>query len=430
MLTYLAHLLPSWAMYSLLLSFLLSVSADVATFKEVSREKTGSYETAILNVRSVQWLNHPEWKHPVRIFIPENVETENVLVFLKGGDTNAPLPEVSPQLIEGALKTKAIVAEVFAIPNQPCAFEGTEEKREDALVAYSWKCFLDKGEEGYPLHQKMAEAVQVVLTALQDYLKGKAKGFVLTGESKRGWISYLAAANDSRVKAIIPVVADFLNIKENFTHHFNSLNSWSPAIQDYLDLGLDSRMFNHERYNALVQKEDPYSFRHQLTLPKYIILASGDPFSMPDTTKTYLQGLVGPTYLRLIPNCGHKINMAEYYPSLFTFFKMVSSNQQLPALKWEVKDGNLMASSAVRPESIKLWSSANPKQRDFRFDFTGCRFEETNLSFPAKVSLEAPNEGWKTVFIEANFSTSAGPFVVTTEAFVLPNRYPEATACQ
>ena len=84
-----------------------------------------------------------------------------------------------------------------------------------------------------------------------------------------------------------------------------------------------------------MQIEDPYSYRHQLTLPKYLILASGDPFSMPDTTKTYLQGLVGPTYLRLIPNCGHKIDSKEYYPSLFTFFKLVSTNKPIPTLRWK-----------------------------------------------------------------------------------------------
>ncbi len=417
-------------MYTILLSLLLTVSAETATFKEISKEKQQNYQTVTLNVQSIQWLKAPAWTHPVRLIIPEKVETENVLVFLKGGDTTGPLPALSPELLKGALKTNTIVAEIFAIPNQPCVFENGEEKRNDALVAYTWKCFLDDGDKEYPLHQPMAQAIKTVLTALQDYLKEKAKGFVLTGESKRGWVSYLAAVDDARVKAIIPVVADFLNIKENFTHHFRSLTCWSPAIKDYLDLGLDDKMFTHERYNALMQREDPYSFRHQLTLPKYLILASGDPFSMPDTTKTYLHGLLGPTYLRLIPNCGHKIAASEYYPSLFTFFKLVSSGGALPALRWHASNGKLQATPSTKAQSLKLWSVVNPKSRDFRFDFTPCRFEETKLDAPYEVTLQAPQEGWKAQFVEATFDTSAGPFVVTTEAFVLPDNYPENASCQ
>lgn len=411
-------------MYSILLAFFLSAATEPATFKEISRDKQKDYETVVLNVQSIQWLKYPVWTHPVRLTIPETVETENVLVFLKGGDTTTLLPETTPDLIEGALKTKAIVAEIFAIPNQPCVFNEGNEKRDDELVAYSWKCFLDTGDEDYPLHQPMAEAVKTVISAIQDYLKNKPKGYVLTGESKRGWVSYLAAAEDKRVKAIIPVVADFLNIKENFTHHFQSLKSWSPAIKDYLDLGLDDRMFTHERYNALMSREDAYSFRQQLTLPKYLILASGDPFSMPDTVKTYLRGLVGPTYLRLIPNCGHKIDIKEYYPSLFTFFKLVSSGAQVPVLRWKVSEGKLKVQPSVAPDTMKLWSSANSKARDFRFDFTACRFTSSSFDPPYVLALSEPQEGWKAEFVEAVFKTTAGPLILTTEAFVQPERYP------
>ena len=194
-------------------------------------------------MQSIEWLKGPVWTHPVRLIVPEKIENDHVLVFLKGGDVTSALPALSDELVQGALKTKSIVAEIFALPNQPCILADDLERREDALVAMSWKCLFRLGNKNYPLHKPMAEAVSALLTGLQGYLGERAKNFILTGESKRGWITYLVAAEDKRVKAIIPVVADFLNIKENFTHHFQSLRCWSPAIQDYLDLGLDNRMF-------------------------------------------------------------------------------------------------------------------------------------------------------------------------------------------
>ena len=42
--------------------------------------------------------------------------------------------------------------------------------------------------------------------------------FVLTGGSKRGWTAWLAAAVDSRVTAVSPIVSDLLNMKKSFAH--------------------------------------------------------------------------------------------------------------------------------------------------------------------------------------------------------------------
>ena len=53
--------------------------------------------------------------------------------------------------------------------------------------------------------------------------ESQVKEFVITGASKRGWATWTTAAVDNRVKAIMPMVIDLLNIKPSFEHHWGGL---------------------------------------------------------------------------------------------------------------------------------------------------------------------------------------------------------------
>ena len=285
--------------------------------------------------------------------------------------------------------------------------------------------FSKGGDNAWPLHAPMAKAISSAITAIESFLKDKVaiKGFVVSGESKFGWASWLAAERDTRIKAIVPVVSDFLNIPKNFMHHLASLGSWSPVIQDYLDHGFSEKVLESPRFAELLKLEDPYSFREKLTLPKYLVYASGDPFSMPDATSTYIKDLKGPVYLRLLPNCGHHLKCGDYYPSLFTFFRWIAKGETPPLLTTLIRDGELEIQSNLGLKNLALWSSHNPKARDFRFDFSPSRWSK-GLIESSKISLKAPENGWKAQFIEANLETKEGLFVQTSEAFILPNKFP------
>lgn len=57
----------------------------------------------------------------------------------------------------------------------------------------------------------MVQSVVAAMDAVQSYTSSRGReigSFVVTGASKRGWTTWLTAAIDERVKAIIPMVYD------------------------------------------------------------------------------------------------------------------------------------------------------------------------------------------------------------------------------
>ena len=57
--------------------------------------------------------------------------------------------------------------------------------------------------------------------------------------------------------------------------------------------------------------EDPYFYRDRLTMPKYVVNAGGDQYFPPDSSKFYFDDLVGPKYLRYVPNADHSLRGSD-----------------------------------------------------------------------------------------------------------------------
>src|SRR5262249_5091396 len=126
------------------------------------------------------------------------------------------------------------------------------------------------------------------------------KKFVVAGGSKRGWTAWLTAAVDPRVRAVIPVVIDVVHVPPCSAHPYESYGFWAPAIGDYTHHKTFERS-ETPQYANLLKIEDPYYYRHRLTLPKFIVNASGDQYFPPDSSRYYFDDLQGPKYLRYVP---------------------------------------------------------------------------------------------------------------------------------
>ena len=64
-------------------------------------------------------------------------------------------------------------------------------------------------------------------------LQSNPSQFIVAGASKRAWITWTTAAVDPRVMAIVPVVMDNLNAKENLHHHFRAYGGWLKLFHDF-----------------------------------------------------------------------------------------------------------------------------------------------------------------------------------------------------
>ena len=446
-------------MHPLLQEF-LARPENVYQWQCLSRHKlqnTGVEEVQ-LELTSQTWregqseqVNHGIWQHRLTLYFPESRSNKPCLLMINGGYRHDPAMEATPSSqIDGAYLcqlTNAPVAILKDVPNQPLCFASGKPRNEDDLVAWSWQQFLadPQAHRFYPLQWPMVKSVVKAMDAITEFTDSESsptEAFILSGASKRGWTSWLTAATDFRVAAVIPIVIDVLNVRANIHHHHNVYNGWASAISDYSDPDhnvLES--LDTEAMQALLQQVDPLSYMDQLQLPKYIINASSDEFFPPDSARFYYQQLPAPKWLRYLPNSSHyigretNVNTTDLMASAFGAFS--SEQSLLPDMAWQILDsGGVELKVSQKPDQARVWLCHNPKQRDFRKETllaNNIRYE----SYPLEPDSQTPwtycftpetsQQGWTAFFIEASFSNPPYPDLkLTTGIQVLPDVYPDA----
>ncbi len=389
------------------------------------------------------------WQHEVEVFIPEGSTSTQGLVVINNGINHGTetVPASGPTdfsietLQNIARSTNTPVIAISTIPNQYLEYQqdGTPRK-EDYSVARSWSLFMAAPEERstLPLHIPMAAAVSQAMTMVQHALPEKSlDSFVVTGLSKRGWATWLTAIVDSRVSAIVPFVFDLLDTGAALEHMYQSYGgnwpiAFAPYYQDEIDKKLETPGFT-----KLMQIIDPLQYldteyQARLSIPKYIINASGDDFYVPDNTDFYYDKLPGVKVLRVAPNSSHYGITAFSEQSLITFVKRLHQSTSMPQINASIgmkdKIQTLTVQLSEAPEKAVLWVAVNPDARDFRYA-CGVRYTEFPLAItPEKtieVALTAPTTGWQATFIEATFDDG---FVATTPVYVLPKESYPSTA--
>jgi PhoPQ-activated pathogenicity-related protein len=208
----------------------------------------------------------------------------------------------------------------------------------------------------------------------------KVDAFVVAGGSKRGWTTWATAAVDKRVVAIVPFVIDLLNIEPSMLHHYAAYGFWAPSIGDYTAFRIMDWNGTPE-YKALMKIEEPYEYRQRLTMPKFIINASGDQFFLPDSSQFYFNDLPGVKYLRYVPNADHSLKGSDAYQTLQACYNAVLNNLPLPQYSWTLeKDGSMRVTTRNAPSEVRLWQATNPNARDFRLETFGPQWQSSTLS--------------------------------------------------
>ena len=414
------------------------------TFRVVTRIPGKTSTTFILEMTSQAWLttkevDRPLWKHWLTIVKPNNAASSKSLLFITGGGNGGNPPNSGdPNLARIALATKSVVTELKMVPNQPLVFAGeTEGRKEDSLIAYSWDKFLRTGDKKWPARLPMTKsavrAMDTVITFCGTNTDGggsvKVDGFVVSGGSKRGWTTWTTAAVDKRVVAIVPLVIDVLNIEPSMLHHYAAYGFWAPSVGDYTAFRIMDWNGTPE-YHALMKIEEPYEYRHRLTMPKFIVNAAGDQFFLPDSSQFYFDDLPGVKYLRYVPNADHSLKGSDAYQTLQACYTAVLDNRPLPQFSWTLeKDGSMRVTTKDTPTEVKLWQATNPNARDFRMETLGPKYQSTVLTdqgggvYVGKVS--EPAKGWTAFFIELTFpSGNPEPFKFTTQVRVVPDVLP------
>ncbi|WP_268869478.1 PhoPQ-activated protein PqaA family protein [Rickettsiella massiliensis] len=245
------------------------------------------------------------WTHEITIFTPTKKEaySSTVVLYVTGGFNKKITKKesyIDPILSELIKHTVVIVLK--NIPNQ---FLNINRKniKEDQIITFSWNKFiLNPNLSFYPLHVPMVVAVSKAIDLTQKILLEKKisiRNSIVIGLSKRGGATWLTALLDHRVVAIIPMVTNILNRREQIPHIFKTYgHHWPIAFLDYYQENIPNYAMPtnpfYQNYLKLLNIEDPFTYlsskyyRTKLAnLPKYIMNSSGDDFFVPDASRFY-----------------------------------------------------------------------------------------------------------------------------------------------
>lgn len=420
-----------------------------------------------LRLRSQQWLDatrvdRPLWEHEIRIAQPrpllcgDTAKSKTAIILVSGGGNRPDGTMGSTTSWTNGVLAHAFcrtIIEVKQVPNQPIVFtDETASRKEDGIIAYTFDRYLRGVEGDWPVQLAMVRSVVQAMTAIQEFSRTQEDipdidDFVLVGASKRGWTTWLTAAVDPRVRAIVPVSIDMAGMAHQFPHHLAAYGKYSPALKDYTAFDIACRM-GGPRGRDLMGIVDPIAYRERLQMPKLILNSAGDQFFVSDSWRFYYDDLMGAKRLRYTVNSdhGHSDGSGSKTAKGFVRLKLllqarnwindVLDGHEPPRLDWErTADGQLVVQPSVAPRAMKLWTADNPEARDFRLATVGKAWRAEPLTADAdgkfRVNLQAPSRGWRAVMVEAVFGgfTEFDQQIYTTGVYVLPDTLPFPPSC-
>lgn len=394
--------------------------------------------------------NEPLWQHKMILYRPDQIIKEQAMLIVAGGVRNSleqnsdhrSLWDLTPQewllsLMASSTGTPIVVFK--DVPNQCLSFEDHIPRKEDGIVAYTWRRFLDERQGGayWPLQLPMTKAVVKAMDAVQEIVFSRAgvsiEHFVLTGRSKRGWATWLTALMDPRVNALIPQVIDILNTEKVLQHTYETYDhQWPEAYEDYVSQNIMDDM-GTPAFDHLLQVIDPIAYlsgpdretyRERLSLPQYILSASSDEFFVPDASALYSDLLPGETHLRIFPNQPHELDLTQSTFATYSFYNLFLAGTARPVFNWRFDDGVFEMKMDQLPSQVVVWEASNPKARDFRPE-TNIRYHSRHITHTGTceeggceywASVKQPKKGWKASFVEVTFVLPSGAIWTVTSA--------------
>ena len=398
----------------------------------------------LIDLTSQKWLTeqeveNPIWKHWLTVVTPPTVTSDTGLLYISGGRNDRQPPAAPPSwLVEAAVDTGTVAAELRMVPNQPVVFKDDpahKPRTEDDFIAYTWDHFLRTGDDRWPARLPMTKAAVRAMDAVTAFAGSAAGGnhrvarFVVSGASKRGWTTWATAAVDTRVAAIVPAVIDLLNVEPSFEHHYRAYGAWSDAVKDYEQQGIMDWL-RTPQFRALLKIEEPYEYRDRLKMPKLLLNASGDQFFLPDSSRFYLDQLGGETHLRYVPNTNHGLEKSDGIETVEAFYGAFVKGAKRPEFSWTFeKDGSIKVVAKDRPQQVLVWHATNRDARNFRLDVIGPAYTSEALTPSGPntwiARVPPPAKGWTAFFVELTYPTGARyPLKFTTAVRVTPDTLP------
>jgi len=400
------------------------------TWKVVDSYTVGKVKAVDILLTSQQWREHI-WKHQLTLLVPQDIQHTSALLRISGGSIKDGLPNFKPKddrelaaFAKISNERSAIVSILRQTPNQPL-YDGFTE---DQLISYTLHMYRGDGDYSWPLLFPMVKSAVRAMDAVQEYsqkmLDISIDDFLVSGESKRGWTTWLTGASDRRVHAIAPMVIDVLNMSVSLDYQLEVWQEYSIQIEDYVKLGI-AQAVNTSDGSKLTQMIDPFSYREKLTMPKMIFIGTNDEYWPIDAIKNYYSEIPGQNTIHYVPNVGHGLGDKEQsLNALSAFWGITMTGESMPKCNWQIQqitDGvklSVEATGSILEEAL-LWY-ADSDDRDFRDE----KFTSVSLGFKHQNQVNAeisfPPEGFAVFYIDLRYKSPDGTFYTeSTRTFVL-----------
>ncbi len=396
-----------------------------------------------------------KWTHWITIAVPYNAAPGACFMMIDGGSISSTPADISQYAALSGLLGCSL-AYLQYIPNEPLTFSDGVSRTEDSIIAYTFDKYYNlygtaDEDATWPLLLPMVKGAVRGMDAIQEFLKKNnnmtVSDFFIGGASKRGWTTWLTAAVDSRVKAMVPIVIDILNMQYQLPHHKNAYSNYaandttnhmyggySDAIRDYTKFNVFDRLSTTAGL-SMGQIVDPFTYRDRLTMPKLIVNSTGDQFFLPDGIKFYFNQLLGDNHILYVPNTDHTLGLSEGNPDLLVnIVKFISafvpgSGTTLPKFDWTFQpDGSIRVVMDEQPEAVNVWQAHVETHRDFRLENVGAIWSSSTLTDPDGdgvyvASVPAPSTGWTGFYV----SVKSHGIETCSGLRVLPDTYPNAS---
>jgi PhoPQ-activated pathogenicity-related protein len=373
-----------------------------------------------LRLTSQTWQGKP-WEHRLQVFLPQATpETEIIpdaaVIWVTFGNGSLGETVLGQSL---AKATGAVTVNLFGVPNQPLY-----GKSEDALIAYTFAQYLQTGDESWPLLFPMTKSVTKAMDAISEWSE-KTQGhkitrFIITGGSKRGWTTYLAAEGDKRVVGIVPLVYDNLNIGAQLENQKKTWGAVSDQIGDYAKLDLPNQADN-PRGKQLLSMVDPYAMIDRLTIPKLLIMATNDRYWAHNSFRVYEKELPKPWNLFYVPNAPHTLGAGQLSAGMAAagWSRRILRGAPMPTLTLTQTEANNQRTFALKVEGgpaealriARLWHTAAPTADLRTAKWESLELEPRNGLYQASIPVA---DGHEAAFAEVEIGDARLPIKLSS----------------
>ena len=356
----------------------LKISPPVAYASKLSPGRT--LQRIDLTFTSFEWAGE-KWRHPCMVLLPDRTvqEFRGAAAIIAGNGSNP----------DGVPFSYAEAAALMGIPT--LAIIGADPgphyggKNEGAVMAVMQAKFLATGDPHWIGYAALGKVIIRAITAMQAVPGVEATRFVVTGGSKRGVASWVAAGADDRIVGAYPEAWNLANFEAQLQLEAERLGP------DYgKDGGAPGSESPRQRLAMLATPRgreyqsylDPYLWRDRIAnKPILFTVGTNDPLFPTPGDRVFLPDMPKSTRILFIPNYGHGHETERNFAAWRMWLAHVFADRPVPeaTVSWQRRGDRLELTAAVHAanpvKTVTSWSASQ-----VRGNYLECRWNPTPLA--------------------------------------------------